>query len=192
MYNSIIKIVCLGLIAAATSAELAPLTEDDLNQVSGQAGITISARAELASGTRVSFSNENIQADHYDASGNYIEPDYDSEGRQLKTGKPPANWLVVDDITGAIELSNLDIDVISGVGPDSDKTALQVTLPDFIDVDSLKTRGLYLGNTPEVSYVDKDDPVSDSSSHLFLLGLEIDGRLSMPANTKVNIFPVEQ
>ena len=181
MYNSIIKIVSLGLISAATSAEMAPLTEDDLNQVSGQAGITISARAELASGTRVSFSNENIQADHYDANGNYIS-----------AGKPPANWLVVDDITGAIELSNLDIDVISGVGPDSDKTALQVTLPDFIDVDSLKTRGLYLGNTPEVSYVDEDNPVSDSNSHLFLLGLEIDGRLSMPADTKVNIFPVEQ
>lgn len=165
------------LVPLSASAGMAPLTEDDLNEISGQAGITLSARAELNTGSRVSFSNENVQADHYDANGNYIT-----------TGKPPANWLVVDDITGAIELRDLDIDLISGIGPNSDKTALQVTLPDSIKIESLKTRGVYLGRKPEVSY----DNAGKSNSHLFLLGLELDGQLSLPADTKINIFPVDQ
>lgn len=173
MYNQLIS---LGLLITIlpVSAELAQLSEDDLGGVSGQAGITISARADFDDGTKVAFSNENIPQTDYDQNGNYI-----GSG---------ATWIVFDDISGSIEVKNLDIDLIDGVGPNEDKGAIQLTLPEYIDVNELKTKGVYLGNGPEVAY----DSADNSTSHLFLIGLEIDGRLTLPAATKVNIFPVEQ
>ena len=172
MYNQLITTATLLALSLPLAAELAQLSENDLGDVSAQAGLTISARAELEAGTRVSYSNDNISASQYNGS------DYTGSG---------ATWLVVDDITGVLEFTNLDVDIISGVGPLQDKTAIQLTLPDALEVKSLKTKGLYLGDGPEVSY----DGTGNSDSHLFLLGLELDGRLSMPAATKVNIFPVE-
>lgn len=171
MYKQIITPMLI-VLCLPVSAELARLSENDMGDVSGQAGLTISARAELASGTRISYSNDNIAVSQYNGS------DY--------TGST-ATWLVVDDITGTLEFSNMDIDIISGVGPLQDKTAVQLTLPEALEVKSLKTKGLYLGESPEVSY----DGTGNSDSHLFLLGLELDGRLLMPAETTVNIFPVE-
>lgn len=177
MYHQLIALnllVCTFPIVA----ELSQLSEVDMGDVSGQAGITISAKADFDDGTKIAFSNENIPQADYDQNGNYI-----GSG---------ATWIVVDDISGSIEVKNIDIDLIDGVGPNEDKGAVQLTLPEYIDVNELKTKGVYLGSGPEVAYSSTPGNTNNSTSHLFLIGVEVDGRLTLPAATKVNIFPVER
>lgn len=173
MYYQLITL-SLFVFTLPVIAELSQLSEVDMGDVSGQAGITISAKADFDDGTKIAFSNENIPEADYDQNGNY-------------TGSG-ATWMVVDDISGSVEVKNMDIDLIDGVGPNEDKGAIQLTLPEYIDVNELKTKGVYLGNGPEVAY----DSSDNSTSHLFLIGVEVDGRLTLPAATKVNIFPVER
>lgn len=141
------------------AAELASLADHELQQVDGQAGITLSGKMEFASATRFSYQNQD--ADYIDVT------DY---------------WLVMNEVTGAIGFNRMKIDLIDGVGPAGDKTALQITMPEELIFTQLETEGFYLGDNKVVSQM------SDSR---FIFAIEIDGKLQMPAQTKVNIFPVD-
>lgn len=140
----------------ATAQSMQPLADDELQATTGQAGITVSARYEFGDGTRISYVNED--ADYVDS--------------QLY-------WLVIDNITGAIEFKNLKIDLISNFGASGNKSAVQITLPETLTYTEFKTDGVYLGAGKEVS-----------NDHRFIMGLEIDGQLQFPAQTTMNIFSI--
>jgi len=88
-------------------------------------------------------------------------------------------WLVFNELSGSIELKGLKLDLIGDFGPAGNQGALQWTLPEEVTFDELKTEGIYVGPSAAVG-----------SNHQFLMGVEIDGTLTMPAQTKINIFPV--
>lgn len=147
----------LMILSSAVCADMAELDDSQMQQETGQSGITISARADFNTGTRISYSNED--ADYLD------QQDY---------------WLVVDNITGSIELKGLKIDLISDFGPSGNKGAVQLTLPDSVEFDKFKTDGLYMSDSKEVN-----------AGSRFLMAVEIDGSLQMPAQTTVTIFSVQ-
>lgn len=154
------KSVLLTLFAStACWADMKPLDEDELQQLSGQAGITLSAKADFATGTRISYTNKD--ADFKD------QTEY---------------WLVINELTGGIELKDLKIDIVNDFGPAKNKGAIQITLPSEIVAEDLKVEGVYVG-PGEIK----------GNNHQFLLGVEIDGTLSMPASggMQVNLFPTE-
>lgn len=142
--------------ALSAHSEMALLDDEALSDQTGQTGITLSARAEFGTGTRISYNNT-------DAS--YVDP--------------TEYWLVVDELTGAIEIKGLKLDLINNFGPTQNKSALQWTMPEEVIFDELKTEGIYVGPGRTVG-----------ASHQFIMGIEMDGELSMPAQTKINIFPV--
>ncbi len=148
---------CLLLAAVPAQAELSELNETELQETSGQSGITLSARVEFDEGTRISYTNDD--ADYLDGQ------DY---------------WLIIDNLTGAIEMKGLRLDLVSDFGPSGNEGALQWTLPDEIIFDELKTDGIYMSSGRE----------TDSSSR-FLLGVEVDGSLQFPASTTMSIFATD-
>jgi len=159
-----IIITTVAMLGSITSwADLKPMAEEELQAQTGQTGITISAKMEFGEDTRISYSN--TDASYADAQ---------------------QTWLVIDKMTGSIEMKGLKIDLESGLGPQGDKSALVMTLPEEILVDHLATEGVYVGLSENV------DSVSNSGQHVFLMGMDIDGVLSMPAETKINIFPAEK
>jgi len=152
----------LSLITSFSAfAELKPLAEDELQAQTGQTGITISSKIEFGEDTRISY---------HTPEGSFADPQ--------------ETWLVINQLTGSIEMKGLKVDLESGLGPQADKSAVVVTLPEEIIVDSLATDGVYVGLTEDV-----DTSPANSGQHVFLMGLELDGVLSMPAETKINIFP---
>lgn len=147
------------LFSISPLAEMAPMDEEELENQTGQAGITLSSKAEFNSGTRISYTNKD--ADYKDSA------EY---------------WLVIHELTGSLELKDLKIDVVNDFGPAKNKGAIQVTLPTEIVAENLKTEGIYVGPGHE-----------KGNTHQFLLGVEIDGTLSLPAagGMQVNLFPTE-
>lgn len=121
-----IYLTLLTLIGAVCSshaiAELTPLADAELTDMYGQTGITVSARAELGEGTRISYQNSDAE---YEFEGDY--------------------WLILDDITGSIEFKNLQVDLVSDAGVTGQKSALRVTLPEEVKIKNLKVGGVYLG-----------------------------------------------
>lgn len=152
--------IVLALFASAGCwAEMLPMDESELERLTGQAGITLSAKADFDSGTRISYANKD--ADYID---------------------PVEYWLVIDELTGSIELKDLQIDIVNNFGPARNKGAIQITMPNEIVAEELKVEGIYVG-PGEIK----------GNNHQFLLGVEIDGTLSMPASggMQVNLFPTE-
>lgn len=147
-------IMAVALTPYVAAQAMQPLADDELQATTGQAGITVSARYEFGEGTRISYVNED--ADYVD---------------------PQLYWLVIDNITGAIEFKNLKIDLISNFGAAGNKSAVQITLPETLTYTDFKTDGVYLGPGKEVS-----------NDHRFIMGIEIDGQLQFPAQTTMNIF----
>jgi len=105
--------------ALSAHSEMALLDDEALSDQTGQTGITLSARAEFGTGTRISYNNT-------DAS--YVDP--------------TEYWLVVDELTGAIEIKGLKLDLINDFGPTQNKSALQWTMPEEVIFDELKTEGI--------------------------------------------------
>ena len=89
------------------------------------------------------------------------------------------SYLVVDKIQGAIEMEGLALDLTSDL-KNSGKAAFQWTLPKKIIATNLKTEGIYASSTENV----------DAAS-TFLLGVEVNGELSLPANTQISVFVVD-
>ena len=157
----ITKILSTAVLALvfplAGKAELAALNDEQMAEASGQSGLTISARVELDDGSRVSYTNP--AADYADNN------EY---------------WLVVDNITGAVEIQDLKLDLIGDFGPAGDTGALQWTLPEEIVFDDLKTDGIYMSTDKEVN-----------AGSRFLMAVEVDGTLQLPASTTMTIFATE-
>ncbi|MAD44217.1 MAG: hypothetical protein CMI02_07980 [Oceanospirillaceae bacterium] len=157
----ITKILSTAVLALvfplAGKAELAALNDEQMAEASGQSGLTISARVELDDGSRVSYTN--TAADYADNN------EY---------------WLVVDNITGAVEIQDLKLDLIGDFGPAGDTGALQWTLPEEIVFDDLKTDGIYMSTDKEVN-----------AGSRFLMAVEVDGTLQLPASTTMTIFATE-
>lgn len=145
------------LLAVNAMADMVPVSDQQLEQTSGQAGITLSAKIEFGSGTRLSYSNKSASA--------------------------PVNstWMVIDELTGSVEFKGLDIDLVDGIGPLKDKSALQLTLPEEVRVNNLNVDGVYFGNS-----------VTRQADSRFFLGLSADGTLQLPARSRLQIFPAEK
>lgn len=155
-----------------THADMQELTEEDLQQATGQEGITISAKLDFAEGTRISTINNGVKRTDYINQAN------------------ADNWQVLENITGSIEAKGIRTDLLASYGTDSNGSgvsAAQTTLPEKITFEAFQTDGLYLGPGETVSR----DGQGKVTSHNFMLGLEIDGTLSMPAQTKITTFVVK-
>ena len=76
-------------------------------------------------------------------------------------------------------MEGLSLDLISDLN-NSGKAAFQWPLPKKIKATNLKTTGIYASSTENV----------DSAS-TFLLGVELNGELSLPANTQISVFVVD-
>ncbi|TVV43015.1 hypothetical protein [Thalassolituus sp. C2-1] len=144
------------LIPVISWSEMNELTEDEMESTSGQSGITLSARFEFDEGSRISYTNKDAE---YLDSQEY--------------------WFVVDNLTGAMEIKGLKLDLVGDFGPSKNTGALQWTLPEEMVFDNLKTDGIYVGAGKEVDA---------GSGHRFLMGMEIDGVLQFPAATTMSIF----
>ncbi len=152
------KVLLVGVLSfSSVQAEMNELDETELQQTTAQAGITLSTRVEFGDDTRISYIN--TDADYRDAQ------EY---------------WLVVDNLTGGIEMKNMKIDLINDFGPSGTVGAVQITLPEEIIYDELTTDGIYVGPDREVG-----------ASHRFLMGMDIDGTLQFPAATRMNIFAIQ-
>ena len=145
------------LICSWAQAEMAELDEHELQQATAQAGITLSARFEFGEDTRISYSN--ADADYLDTQ------EY---------------WLVIDNLTGGLEMKGMKIDLINDFGPSGTAGAVQVTMPEELIFDDLSTEGIYLGADREVS-----------ASHRFIMGMDINGALQFPAATRMNLFAIQ-
>jgi hypothetical protein len=162
MINKIIFTVALSFSLIMSSfAELIPVGDDVLNEVSGQSGITLNAKIILGDESSFVFTN---------TSGKKKEDATASE-----TG-----YLIVDEIQGALEFEGLGFDLVSDL-KNSGKSALQWTLPNKIKATEFKTTGIYISSTEEVN---------PGTTSTFLMGLKFNGELSLPANTQVSIFVV--
>lgn len=149
------KALCfLLLLPSFVRAEMSELSEEELQGTSGQAGVTLSARAEFDTGTRISYTNEDAEY---------------ADGQDY--------WLVIDNITGAIEVKGLKIDLVSDFGPTGNAGAIQWTMPDEVIFDEFKTDGLYMSS----------EKVKNTSSR-FLMSVEMDGSLQFPAQTTMSVF----
>src|SRR5690554_8010998 len=107
----------------------------------------MSAKLEFAPNTRLSFAN----------------PDADYKN-PLPNGQH--YWLVVNNLTGSVELKNMKTEYINDFGPSKNVGAVVTTLPESIEFDNLRTDGIFLGPGKEVG-----------DNHRFILGLEINGKL---------------
>lgn len=145
-------------------AEMAALSDTDMQEATGQEGISISMKLDFAEGSRISTQNP-------------------------KNGN---NWEVIDSVTGSIEAKQLRTELLDNyIGPKDNVdgvSAAQTVFPDEINFGSFKTRGIYLGTGKEVI---RDADENITSNHNFFIGMEIDGSLKLPAQTKLTTFVVK-
>src|SRR5690554_2556272 len=156
-------------LSVTAFADMQPLAEAELQEATGQQGINMSAKLEFAPNTRLSFAN----------------PDADYKN-------PPPNgehyWLVVDNITGSVEFKNMKTEYIGDFGPSQNVGAVVTTLPETIEFDKFRTDGIYLGPGKELT---RNASNEVTSNHRFIMGIEIDGRLELPAATTMTVFAIE-
>ena len=163
MINKLIyTAVVSSFFAFSSFAELVPVADDVLNKVSGQSGITLNAKVILGDESSIVFTNTSGKTK--------------ADASAVETG-----YLIIDELQGAIEFEGLAFDLVSDF-KNSGKSALQWTLPDKIKATNLKTTGIYISSTENV-----DSGVTST----FLMGLELNGELSLPANTQVSLFIVD-
>lgn len=162
--NSLVLAICAGF-SLTVAADMQPLDESELQEATGMQGIKQSAKLEFAEGTRLSFANP--EANYRD------EQDY---------------WLVVDNITGSVEIKNMKTEFIGNYGPNQNVGAVVTTLPESIEFDNFRTDGVYLGIGKEVT---RNASNEVTSNHRFVMGIEINGRLEMPAATTMTVFAIE-
>ncbi|QQD20907.1 hypothetical protein GJQ54_03580 [Oceanospirillaceae bacterium ASx5O] len=153
------KIILISaLVSSAAYGGMSELNEAEMQQASGQAGITLSAGMEFDTGTRISYTNEDAE--------------YDDNSKEY--------WLVLDNMTGGVEFKNMKIDLVNNFGPSGTAGAIQVTLPEEVNFDELSVEGVYLGPGKTVT-----------AEHQFIMGVDIDGQLQFPAETRMNIFAIK-
>lgn len=158
--KSLLCTASVGFFLAA-NADMQPLDESELQNATGMQGISQSAKLEFAEGTRLSFSNPDA---------NYKNP--------LPNGKH--YWLVVDNITGSVEIKNLKTEFTGTFGPNANVGAVVTTLPEEIVFNEFKTDGVYLGPDKVVG-----------ENHRFIMGMEINGKLEFPAATTMTVFAID-
>mgnify|MGYP007132292438 FL=1 len=142
-------------------AELVPVGDDVLNEVAGQSGITLNAKIILGDESSFVFTNT-------------------SGKKKADATAGETGYLIVDELQGALEFEGLGFDLVSDL-KNSGKSALQWTLPNKIKATNFKTTGIYISSTEEVN---------PGTTSTFLMGLKLNGELSLPANTQVSIFVV--
>jgi hypothetical protein len=162
-----IKKIILTMISSCSlvltsQAELLPMSDEVLNEVSGQSGITLNAKVILGDESSIIFTN--------------------TSGKKKADATPAeTGYLIVDELQGAIEFEGLGFDLVSDL-KNSGKSALQWTLPKKVTATNLKTTGIYISSTEEVN---------SGVTSTFLMGMELNGELSLPANTQVSLFIVD-
>lgn len=150
------------LLSLTSYAELRPISDDVLNEVSGQSGITLNAKVILGNESSIVFTN--------------------TSGKTKATATAAeTGYLIIDELQGAIEFEGLALDLVSDL-KNSGKSALQWSLPSKIKATNLKTTGIYVSST---------ENVNPGVTSTFLMGMELNGELSLPANTKVSLFIVD-
>lgn len=152
-------------LTALSHAEMAELSDGDLQEATGQEGMSISMKLDFAEGTRISSQNPQLDAN---------------------------NWEVMDNITGSIEVKKLRVELKGDyTGPQNTGdavSAMQTVMPDEINFDNFKTDGVYIGEGKEVT---RNGEGHVTSNHNFYMGMEIDGSLKLPAQTKITTFVVK-
>ncbi|CCK76546.1 conserved hypothetical protein [Oleispira antarctica RB-8] len=162
MINKIVITAALSFSLIMSSfAELVPVGDDVLNEVSGQSGITLNAKIILGDESSFVFTNT-------------------SGKKKADATAGETGYLIVDELQGALEFEGLGFDLVSDL-KNSGKSALQWTLPKKIKATNFKTTGIYISSTEEVN---------PGTTSTFLMGLKLNGELSLPANTQVSIFVV--
>ncbi|MBQ0732609.1 MAG: hypothetical protein KBT75_18040 [Oleispira antarctica] len=162
MINKIVITAALSFSLIMSSfAELVPVGDDVLNEVSGQSGITLNAKIILGDESSFVFTNT-------------------SGKKKADATAGETGYLIVDELQGALEFEGLGFDLVSDL-KNSGKSALQWTLPNKIKATNFKTTGIYISSTEEVN---------PGTTSTFLMGLKLNGELSLPANTQVSIFVV--
>mgnify|MGYP000333161462 CR=1 FL=1 len=151
-----------SLFTLNSFAELVPVGDDVLNNVSGQSGITLNAKVVLGDESSIVFTNTSGKKK--------------ADATAAETG-----YLIIHELQGALEFKGLAFDLVSDF-KNSGKSALQWTLPDKIKATNLKTTGIYISSTEEVN---------PGVTSTFLMGMELNGELSLPANTQVSLFIVD-
>ena len=141
-------------------AEFVEIGESDLSGVSGQSGITLNAKIILGDETSFVYTNT-------------------SGKTEAAASNAETSYLIVNEISGAIEIKGLAVDLISDLNS-SGKPALQWTMPDKIEFTNLKTTGIYASSTGTVN-----------SASTFLLAAKVNGMLSLPDNTQISAFVVD-
>lgn len=165
MLNKFIFFVAsLSLFVSSSFAELIPVTDNMLENVSGQSGITLNAKVILGDESSFIFTNTSGKTK--------------ADATAAETG-----YLIVDKIHGEIEFEGLSMDLLSDL-KNSGKAAIQWTLPQEIKATNFKTEGVYISSTEEVN-------PGGSNTSTFLMGLELNGTLSLPANTQISLFVVD-
>ena len=115
--KAIIAGLCAGVFAACVSAELRPLDESELQTVSGQAGISLSANLKFA-----------LKASNTNCAGGVA-----AGGCGARLAFKPAGgagYLVLDNISGAFSFDGATVDVVTldaggGFGAESALTGTQ-------------------------------------------------------------------
>jgi hypothetical protein len=162
MINKIVFTVALSFSLIMSSfAELIPVGDDVLNEVSGQSGITLNAKIILGDESSFVFTNT-------------------SGKKKANATAAETGYLIVNQIQGTLEFEGLGFDLVSDL-KNSGKSALQWTLPNKIKATDFKTTGIYISSTEEVN---------SGTTSTFLMGLKLNGELSLPANTQVSMFVV--
>lgn len=164
MLKKIVSIYSLLILFLVSSshAELIPVDDEALDVISGQSGITLNAKIILGEDSSFVFTNTLGKA--------LSDPTLNEADK---------TYFIVDKIQGALEMEGLSLDLTSDL-KNSGKSAFQWTLPKKIKATNLKTEGVYASSTETV----------DSAS-TFLLGLELNGELSLPASTQISVFVVD-
>jgi hypothetical protein len=164
--NTLSFFTCL-LLSMSGYAELVAIDESDLNSVSGQAGITLNAKIVLGDETGFVYTNT-------------------SGKTEAAASAAETSYLVVDKISGEIEMKGLQIDLISDLN-NSGKPAIQWTLPKEIKFTNLKTTGIYASSTEAV-----DSRVGHANrTSTFLVAANVNGTLAIPDNTQISVFVVD-
>lgn len=165
----ILSILMFLTICTSTSfAEMKAISDEELHAVSGQSGITINAKIKLGDESRFVYTNTKGKTK--------AQAEIDND----------LSYVIVDKISGSIEVKGLKMDLIKDLNS-SGKSAIQWTLPKEVITDKFKIGGIY------ASTKDKVYPSghADENKSSFLVGLEMDGKLSLPVSTTVSVFVVD-
>ena len=172
IFNKLVSWV-VALPVLTSVAEMQVIDDAMLDEVSGQAGLTINARIKVGDEADSKFSSFT----------------YENTSGKAKTEASVADtsYFIVDKLSGAIEMKGLQLDLISDLNK-SGKSALQWTLPKEIKAENFKTAGIYAASAKEET--PGGEIVPDNDSRTFLLGVELNGTLTLPAETKISVFVV--